>query len=329
MAFALGIDVGGTKILAGVIDVQTGAVISTAKKKTKVGSGADDLVARIAEAGEAAMQGAASVKPAQVEMVGIGVAGQVDRDQGILLRGPNLGVDIANLPIAERVGKALKRPVRLGNDVEVGTLGEQHFGAGRGHEDFVCVFIGTGIGGGIVQNGVMLRGATDSAGEIGHTTVAYDGRLCGCGGRGHLEAYASRSAVTRVLVDELRSGRESRLRQLLPQPLPIGADGTLIRSQMIAQAIDDKDPLTVEAVTDGARYLAAGLSSVINFYNPPRIILGGGLVDAVGLYFDVAARYTLQDALQVTRRKIKIVRTKLGDNAGIVGAAVLAARLVH
>ena len=326
MAFALGIDVGGTKILAGVIDVQTGAVISTAKKKTKVGSGADDLVERIAEVGEAAMQGAASVKPSQVELVGIGVAGQVDRAHGILLRGPNLGVDIADLPLADRIGKALKRPVRLGNDVEVGTLGEQHFGAGRGHDDFVCVFIGTGIGGGIVQGGALLRGATDSAGEIGHTTIVYDGRLCGCGGRGHLEAYASRSAVTRVLVDELRSGRESRLRQMLPQPLPFGADGTLIRSQMIAQAIEDKDPLAVEAVTDGARYLAAGLSSVVNFYNPPRIILGGGLIDAVDLYFEVAARYTVQDALQVARRKIKIVRAKLGDNAGIVGAAVMAAR---
>lgn len=189
--------------------------------------------------------------------------------------------------------------------------------------DFACVFVGTGIGGGIVQDGHVLHGASDSAGEIGHTVISYDGRLCGCGGRGHLEAYASRSAITRILVEELRRGRDSSLRAMLPNPLPDTAEGTLIRSQMIAQAVKDKDALAVETVTDGARYMAAGLASIINFLNPPRIILGGGLVDAVDLYFEVAARRAQEESLGVTRRKVKIVRAKLGDNAGIVGAALL------
>jgi glucokinase len=153
--------------------------------------------------------------------------------------------------------------------------------------------------------------------------ICYGGRICGCGGRGHLEAYASRSAITRVLVEELRRGRESSLRAALPDPLPEGAEGTLIRSNMIAQAVLDNDPLAVEAVTDGARYLAAGLTAIVNFYNPPRIILGGGLVDAVDLYFKVAARKALEDSLVVTQGKVKVVRAKLGDNAGIVGAALL------
>ncbi|MGH2411228.1 MAG: ROK family protein, partial [Chloroflexota bacterium] len=105
-----------------------------------------------------------------------------------------------------------------------------------------------------------------------------------------------------------------------------GAEGTLIRSQMIAQAVLDGDPLAVEAVTDGARYLAAGLTAIINFYNPPRIVLGGGLVDAVELYFTGAARRAQEDSLVVARGKLKIVRAKLGDNAGIVGAALLTAQ---
>jgi glucokinase len=125
------------------------------------------------------------------------------------------------------------------------------------------------------------------------------------------------------MVEELRRGRESSVRAMLPDPLPDTAEGTLIRSQMIAQAVGDNDELAVEAVTEGARYLAAGLTAIINFYNPPRIVLGGGLVDAVDLYFKVAARKALQDSLVVARDKVEIVRAKLGDNAGIVGAALL------
>jgi glucokinase len=326
MAYALGIDVGGTKILAGVIDLDNGQVVTTAKKKTRVGSGPDDLVQRIVEAGKDAIAQAHSVKKLAIESAGIGIAGQVDREHGLLIRGPNLGADVTQVALGKRVGDALRLRVGIGNDVEVATRGEQRFGAGHGHDDFVCVFVGTGIGGGIVQGGRIRRGATDSAGEIGHAVVSYDGRLCGCGGRGHLEAYASRSAITKVLVEEIKRGRETSLRAVLPNPLPEGAEGTLIRAQMIAQAILDGDPLTVEAVTDGARYLSAGLTAIINFYNPPRIILGGGLVDAVELYFKVAARRAQEESLLVARGKLKIVRAKLGDNAGIVGAALLASQ---
>jgi glucokinase len=322
VAYALGIDVGGTKILAGVIDQERGTVISTAKKKTRAGSGAADLMHRIAEVGEDALAAAPAVRADQVEYVGIGIAGQVDRTRGVLIRGPNLGANIEHLPLAERLGKALRRPVLVGNDVEVATIGEHRFGAGRGHADMVCIFVGTGIGGGIIQQDALLHGATDSAGEIGHIVINYNGRQCGCGGRGHLEAYASRSAITRVLSEELRRGRESKLRAMLPDPLPDAPDGTLIRSHMIAQAIAQKDPLTIDTVTDGARYLAAGLTAIINIYNPPRIVLGGGLVDAVDLYYEVAARRAPEEAL-VVARGTKIVRTKLGDNAGIVGAALL------
>jgi glucokinase len=323
VTYALGIDVGGTKILAGIVDRDTGEVLSTAKKKTKVGSGADDLVNRIIEAGAAAVEGTRLVKRGQLEGVGVGIAGQVDRTRGLLIRGPNLGANVEFVAITERVGQVFKLPAAIGNDVEVATLGEQRFGAGRSHDDFVCIFIGTGIGGGIVQGGKLLRGATDSAGEIGHATINFNGRLCGCGGRGHLEAYASRSAITRVLIDEIRRGRESSLRAALPDPLPDVLDGTLLRSQAIAQAVHDGDDLAVEAVTDGARYLAAGLGMIINFYNPPRIILGGGLVDAVDYYFKVAARKAADESLVVARNKVKIVRARLGDNAGIVGAALL------
>ncbi len=326
MPYALGIDVGGTKILAGVVDLSTGVPVATTKKRTRAGAGTEDLIKRIVDAGQEALAQAQSGKKAlSVEAGGLGITGVIDRDRGMLIGSPNLA-GVANVPLAERVGKELRLRMTLGNDLEVATLGEQRFGAGKGVNTFVCVFVGTGIGGGIIHEGRYLTGASSSAGEIGHAVVAYGGRLCSCGGRGHLEAYASRAAITRVIVEEILRGRPTSLRASVPDPLPPDIPlSALIRSQTIAQAIADGDELAVEAITDGARYLAAGLTAIVNFYNPQRIILGGGLVSAVDLYFKVAAQKARDDSMVVTRDKVKIVRAKLGDNAGIVGAALLGA----
>ena len=122
----------------------------------------------------------------------------------MLVFAPNLGVK-PNYPLGQLLHDRFKLPVALGNDVEAATLGELKFGAGQGCGDFVCIFIGTGIGSGIVQNGQLRRGSTGTAGEVGHTVIDADGRLCGCGGRGHLEAYASRTAITRTLLGELKT----------------------------------------------------------------------------------------------------------------------------
>ncbi len=325
MPYALGIDVGGTKILAGVIDLTTGVPVSTAKKRTKHTGGTEDLIKRIVDAGQDALTQAQSAKKGiEVDCGGVGITGVIDRERGVLLGSPNLA-GVVNVPLAEWLGKELKLRMAIGNDLEVATLGEQRFGAGKGQDTFVCVFIGTGIGSGIIHEGRYLTGASHSAGEIGHAVIAYGGRVCSCGGRGHLEAYASRAAITRVIVEEILRGRRTSLRAGLPNPLPHVPLAGMIRSQAIAQAIEEGDDLAVEAVTEGAHYLAAGLTAIINFYNPPRIILGGGLVSAVDLYFKVAAEKALDDSMTVARNKVKIVRAKLADNAGIVGAALLGA----
>jgi len=322
MKHALGIDLGGTKILAGVIDLERGKVISSAKHKSQVDQGPDELVARIAETAEEAMSGAKGAHP---EAVGIGAPGQVDRANGVLLSGPNLGQHMDNLPLAALLRKRLDLPVTLGNDVEVGAIGELHFGAGKGCKDFVCVFVGTGIGGAIVRDGKIHRGATNTGGELGHMVVDVGGRLCGCGGQGHLEAYASRTAVVRTLLGDLRSGRASVLQREVPANAADLPGGTALRSKTIARAVAEGDEVTVEAIAQAARYLGAGLVSVINFYNPQRIVLGGGLIEAVDDYFKQAARRAQADCLHAARDGVEIVRAALGDNAGIVGAAVMAA----
>jgi glucokinase len=214
--------------------------------------------------------------------------------------------------------EAFHLPVVVGNDVEIATYGEQHFGAGRNAHDFICVFVGTGIGAGIVENGKLRSGATGTAGEVGHMVVHYGGRLCGCGGRGHLEAYASRSAITRVLLAELGRGRASRLREELKE------GETIIRSGMIARALEQHDALTVEALTEAAEYLGAGLGSVATVYNPERLIVGGGLIEAVPMFLARASERARESALPVVGRSLRIMKSELGDDAGVVGAAWMA-----
>ena len=324
--YGLGIDLGGTKILAGVIDLDSGAVLATAKKRTKAKHGPAELLDRLGDTAEEALSAAKLPKGSVVGTIGVAAAGQIDPARGLLISGPNLA-GVANLPISEALGQRFGLPVRLGNDVQGATIGELTFGAGKGVDRFLCVFVGTGVGGALVRHGQLDTGPNATAGEIGHLIIHADGRYCGCGGRGHLEAYASRTAITKALLAELGRGRASALSKLLEDE---GFDesapgGTAIRSGLLAKAVDENDELVLETLREAARFLGLGLASAINLYNPQRIILGGGVVEAVPLIVEIAAPLAKREALPVPGRAVEIVEAKLGDNAGIVGAALLGA----
>jgi glucokinase len=316
--YAVGIDIGGTKLYAGVIDLRSGKALATARKRTHPERGADFFTERLLEVAAEAIAAAKLPPGASVAAVGAGIAGQVDRANGMLIAGPNLGQGLNNLPLREILAKRFGVPAVIGNDVEIATLGELHYGAGRNCDDFVCVFVGTGIGGTIVANGAIRRGPSGTAGEIGHTVVQYGGRLCGCGGRGHLEAYASRTAITRVLLAEIERGRQTALRD------EVQLGDTIIRSKTIARCIQAGDGLVRETLAEAADYLGAGLGSLASLYNPRRIILGGGVIEAVDEFFERASLRAREVALPVPGRALDIVRTELGDDAGIVGAARMA-----
>ena len=208
-------------------------------------------------------------------------------------------------------------PVKVRNDVEVAAIGESRFGAGRKVALFACEFVGTGVGGALMQNGVRFEGASGSAGEIGHIMVEAGGRMCGCGQRGHLEAYASRTAITAILREEVQGGAQSSLRALLLDP------DQRVRSKPLSEAVDAGDPLVVNSMTQAGFYLGVGLASLMNLWNPQRIVLGGGVIDRIDLLFTVAAKEAREAALKVAGAGVDIVRAELGDNSGMVGAALL------
>lgn len=310
--YSIGIDLGGTKILAGIVDTENGTVIETAKKRTKKLE-ADFIVQRIIETVEKAIC-KAQVPMSQISSIGIGAAGQVDRKNGVLLAAPNL--NCFDVELKRILEEHFNIPTFVGNDVEVATLGEMKFGSGVGYNNFVCVFVGTGIGSGIVYDGKHLKGAAGTAGEIGHIIVDSGGRLCGCGGHGCLEAYASRSAIEKKILGSMKKGHKSIIAESIK-------DSGVIRSSDLADALDAGDEIVLNAITEASEYLSSGLASVINFYNPELIILGGGLMEAIDFFYDLTVKKTFAKALAVPAEKTKIVKTQLKDFSGIIGAAML------
>jgi glucokinase len=249
--------------------------------------------------------------------IGLGMAGQVDQKKGVLRFAPNLGGGVRDVAVADPLNSRFKLPVKVRNDVEVAAIGESHFGAGKGVSLFACVFVGTGIGGALMVDGTRFEGASGSAGEIGHIMVEAGGRMCGCGQRGHLEAYASRTAITHILREEVQGGAQSSISELLLDP------HQRVRSKPLSEAVDAGDPLVVNTITQAGFYLGLGLASLINLWNPKRIVLGGGVLDRIDMLFTVAAKEARESALPAAAAPVDIVRAALGDNSGMVGAGLL------
>ncbi len=311
--YSIGIDLGGTKILTALVDKTNGEVLTFIKKKTKKDKGTNKIIQKIISSINEIME-ENNLLSEEIDNIGIGAAGQTDREHGIIINAPNL--DCSNVNIKSILESEFKRPVILGNDVEIATIGEMFFGAGKGETDYVCVFVGTGIGSCIVQNGQIRYGTTGTAGEIGHIIVDIGGRSCGCGGCGCLEAYASRLAIEKRITGALKKGRKSDIVNYLIEDKPI-------KTSMIKKALDNKDELVTQILNEASTYLGAGLASIINFYNPSMIILGGGLMNAIDYFCDKTIETAKIRSLPTPAETIKFQKAKLGDFSGVIGAALL------
>lgn len=311
--YSVGIDLGGTKILIALIEKESGKVIHFVKKKTKKEKGAENIVRKMISGINELFEDS-GIDLEEISSIGIAAAGQIDREHGIILGAPNL--DCYDLNLKEILEGEYNLPVCLANDVEAATLGEMKFGAGRGVDDLVCVFVGTGVGSCIVKNGKIIQGATGTAGEIGHIIVDLNGRQCNCGAHGCLEAYASRSAIEKRIEGALKKGRHSAILDYLEE-------GKSITSSMIRKSIEREDELVTHCVDEASAYLSGGLASIINFINPKLIILGGGLIEAVDYFYKKTIKDAKLKCLPVPATKIEFKKTALGDFSGVIGAAYL------
>lgn len=316
--YSIGIDLGGTKILAGVVEKTTGKVLFEVKNKTKKEKGNKKVGSKIIETLNELFS-ASDIKKDEISSIGIGLAGQVEREQGVLINAVNL--ECKDLHIKEILEKEFNIPVYVGNDVEVATFGELNFGAGREHKDIVCIFVGTGIGSSIVKDGKIHLGASQSAGEIGHIIVDLNGRACACGGNGCLEAYASRSAIESRILGAIKKGRKSIITELCE-----GKNS--ISSKHIKKSLDAHDEVVTQYVNEAIDYLSGGIASVINFYNPELIILGGGLIQSVDEFYLKTIKKARAKALPTPALSIEFKKAALGDYSGVVGAALLEKRVL-
>ena len=207
--------------------------------------------------------------------LGIGIAGQIDKTKGIVRRSPNLP-DWLDVPLKTRLEQALDLPVIVNNDVRVITWGEWQHGAGKGINDLVCLFVGTGVGGGVVTNGRLLEGCLNTAGELGHMTIVAGGRKCHCPNEGCLEAYVGGWALAERAKDAVQANPQAG--QALLKTAGSYAEITAVT---ISQAYHSGDPLAQRIIKDSVKYLAAGIVTIVNVFNPCLVILGGGVIQGL------------------------------------------------
>lgn len=309
----VGIDLGGTNIQGGIV-TPAGQVIARDSVKTKSEQGADAVIGRIVKLVET-LADHAKAPMKDIGGVGIGAPGTVDPAKGVVRVAVNLRW--TNFPLAATLRARLKKPVVVDNDVNVGAWGEHRAGAGKGFDDMLAVFVGTGIGGGIVLGGKLYRGHYYTAGEIGHTIIRADaGR-----GRRTLENLASRTAIVNLLTQLIASNHESVLTELTE------GDSTRIRSKVLAQAMRRKDPLTREVVSEAARLTGIAIANAVTLLSLPAVVVGGGVTEALKKPFvDMVRASFEQHVFPPDLRKCKILQSSLGDDAGVIGAALLAAQ---
>ncbi|MFW5713689.1 MAG: ROK family protein [Brevefilum sp.] len=248
---------------------------------------------------------------ADIHALGIGIPGVVDPESGKVITAPNLD-DWVGIPVAKRIEESIGAPTFLGNDANLAALGEWQFGAGKGHNHLVYLTISTGIGGGVICNGQLLKGKHGMAGELGHVTILPGGPVCSCSQRGHLEALASGPAIMNYVTEKLKEGRKS---SLLGEPDP----------QKISQAAREGDPLAKEAFSRAGHYLGLMIANYLMIFNPSIVILGGGVSQAGELLLD-PVRKTVKNAVLSKEylKDLEITQAGLGDDAGLYGALVLA-----
>jgi len=310
----VGVDLGGTKILAAAFDSKL-KVLATEKAKTPKEANSTSIVAALADAVRQVL--AKAGEGLELGGVGISVPGPLDREKGIVRYTPNMG--FKDYKLGAELAGLFGAPAFLENDVQAGVFGELRAGALRGKLNAVGVFVGTGIGGGIVIDGKLYRGATGSAGEVGHMILHEGGALCGCGNYGCLEALASRTAMAKDAAGQAASGKAPALYALA------GSDIRKYRSSILFESIESGDKGVKRAVDRAATWLGVGLANLVHILNPEAIVVGGGVVTRFGAKFLERAVASMEEHLMPgLSGTAAVLLSELGDLAVPTGAACIA-----
>ncbi|HEU4389763.1 MAG TPA: ROK family protein [Blastocatellia bacterium] len=313
--YVLGIDLGGTKIEAAVVDGR-GRIIGRGRGKTEAWRSEEEVFDRIVRMARRAIE-SAEIDEHQLAALGVGTPGPLDPDTGYIIETANL--PFRNFPLGPRLRETFGCPTAIQNDVDAAIYGEFRAGAAQGAKHVLGMFVGTGIGGGLVLNGSLYNGFGKNAGEIGHMIIEARGPRCGCGRRGCLEALASRTAITRDLRKAIKNGQKTMLTR------SYGKNLDELPSRALREAFDANDKLVKRIVRRAARHLGIGLGSLVNVLSPQIIVLGGGVIEAVGdEILDIIYKWTRRTAFEFSMKGVKLVKSRLGDDAGVMGAAIIA-----
>lgn len=312
--FTIGVDLGGTKSLACVFDAKM-RVVSQAKAKTPAGEGGDAVLRLVAEIIQEACH-QADLKPSQALCVGVAVPAPIDPSSGTVLLAPNMGM--RDYPFGPKLSMALGLPIKLANDVQAGIWGEYILGALKGFSNSLGIFIGTGIGGGIIINGRLWKGAHGHAGEIGHMILSESGAACGCGQYGCYEAMASRTAMAKDAVAAASSGKSLAFARLG------GTDFKKYKSSVFEQALAEKDAVALRIMERSAHWSGLAMANLVNAFDPEAIVLGGGIIARLGELYVAKARQSMeQHIIPAFHKGVRVFASKLGDLAVPSGAALL------
>ena len=311
----LAVDLGGTKLRVAIISNQ-GQIMAREYYLTSASDGPELIIDRMLSVMDHLLR-VEDTDSSQLSSISLAAAGAIDCENGVITSSPNLP-GWHNISLRDIVKQKYGIETFLLNDASAAALGEYHFGAGKGVNNLIYLTVSTGIGGGIIINGELYCGVSGSAGEIGHTTIDVNGPVCNCGNIGCLEMLASGKAVAREAIRRIGGGERSSLIEI------VGGKIADITAEKVYLAAQDGDSLALEVIYQAATYLGVGMVNLANIFNPEMIVVGGGMAKMGDLLLDPARQVMRERAFAISAQAVRIVPAQLGDDAGVLGAAMFA-----
>lgn len=317
--YIISIDMGGTKILAGLINSKEG-IIAKVKSPTISGGSQKEYISSLVKIINTLIKNA-GLKSKNIKAVCLGIPGSLNPYTGVVGLAPNLG--LKKFRVRDKLQEKISFPVLIENDVNLGALGLKKFGAAKKAKNMLAVFVGTGIGGAIIIDGKIYRGASFAAGEIGHMIIKKDGPLCGCGKKGCFESVASRASIVRDILADIKRNKKSIIKKL-------SFPNKLVKSRILSEAVKANDELTIKHISNACAVIGQVLANVTNLMNFDTIVLGGGLVEALDKFMlPIIKKSFNENVLKDIANTVEMVSNNLGDDAAIYGGIALAEEFLN